>query len=990
MNYLEWNNAVINHFFNSENDEKEVILYFSEDIIKEIGENNFSLPENGYVEDFFRAIRSGVVGIRNDDYIQRMLELDAKYRQGCRAIERIPFNYPPYLTYLLTFLLPFTSGNLLEGFSRSNFHDIAKSYFETNKLTDDYDRKIKFCLKEIDHLWGDIFKWLFEHKNLSLGYIEKIENPVFNRRYVNKFEYHIIFRKEQEEQLSIIFDENNILPNEPISENKIKELLIVNANKLRLTKDVIKRIKEDEYVGEKLVKRAFNYYINWDGTNRYDYSKRTNDTILLKRGYSRKRLALCLDFNSLSQEIKIKYLRIFSSDGLSEEFSLSDLKEREYSGIEQSLKNPLYSTPVENCFNSLEEDIQLEDSVNRIKYNWKVKDFYLFKRDSQLKDWIEIPQIEYNIGKTLILVKRAFYYTYLSEWFEKDIPTNYKKIYTENYKTKLPDGWIAITVDQITKYQHPSLMELKIRTGQVPKINFNKEFFYNSCIYTDFLPNVWIENVEIESEELIAEYEDGSKLPLKFDTVSKKFFFKDSHLQKKGFYFKLKYGEIEYPRFIKIVEFENKKSNEEIESIQPKRNLIGNIARPNEDVANFFKGIEHDFDSDLVREIKPLQKNPVTLECIFINTKNANSYIQNHNYSSIHKGNILLNYISEKGRISKAEYDCAITSLLKYSDERENLKSLITNSMYDLQNLGYVDYDAEQGLITVNKSSFVIIPTKTGTTLQLIGARDNKFVREIINYSVEGGYFVEVRESSTVLLPQRILIKFKSCNQRVAEVFANHFNLMFKYEEKLFTQFALARAHSLLNWEKFVKDTASLNLADDLEGGKIFDINSLTFKDKPIDFNREISFIRFDNINGYKKAYRLWFKNRSFHIAELHYGLYLYLYLYRELRKEEIKIARDRGELNCYEYKEKVKKIIEQTDILLYDESKSWLGVPITCGLPKYIGISFTLLSGKKPIIQKLNNQCYLIYRNVDYIFCNNVLVTSLIQNLTKKHNIFT
>src|SRR5690606_13823385 len=113
------------------------------------------------------------------------------------------------------------------------------------------------------------------------------------------------------------------------------------------------------------------------------------------------------------------------------------------------------------------------------------------------------------------------------------------------------------------------------------------------------------------------------------------------------------------------------------------------------------------------------------------------------NYSPIHKGNILLNYISEKGRISKAEYDSAITSLLKCSDEKQNLKSLITNSMYDLQNLGYADYDAEQGLITVNKSSFVIIPTETGTTLQLIGARDNKFVREIINYSDKGVYYVE-------------------------------------------------------------------------------------------------------------------------------------------------------------------------------------------------------------------------------------------------------
>ena len=70
MNYLEWNNAIINHYFNNENDEKEVILYFSEEIINEIGESNFALPENGYVEDFFKALRFGVSGIKNEDYIK--------------------------------------------------------------------------------------------------------------------------------------------------------------------------------------------------------------------------------------------------------------------------------------------------------------------------------------------------------------------------------------------------------------------------------------------------------------------------------------------------------------------------------------------------------------------------------------------------------------------------------------------------------------------------------------------------------------------------------------------------------------------------------------------------------------------------------------------------------------------------------------------------------------------------------------------------------
>jgi hypothetical protein len=263
MNYLEWNNAIINHFFSHENEEKEVILYFNEDLIKEIGEENFHLPEKGYLEDFFIALKKGVWGISNNDYIKRILDLEYQYSLGCRKIDNDAFNYPPYLSYILAFLLPFTSGQISEGFRMSNFHDIVKQYFESKQLTSNYVKEIKFRLVEIDHLWDSIFNWLFESNNLSLGYIERIDNPIANRKYVSKFEYHIIFRKEQEDKLSEIFDNNNILPNEPIDENKIKQLLIENAKDLHLTNDIVAKIRNDEYIGKKLVKRALKYYRNW-------------------------------------------------------------------------------------------------------------------------------------------------------------------------------------------------------------------------------------------------------------------------------------------------------------------------------------------------------------------------------------------------------------------------------------------------------------------------------------------------------------------------------------------------------------------------------------------------------------------------------------------------------------------------------------------------------------------------------------------------------
>ena len=992
MKYLEWNNAIVNHFFNADNEEQEVTLYFSEDIIKEIGEENFPLPEDGYVEDFFRALRSGVPGTQNTDYIQRIVDLEDRYIKGCRRIEDVSFDYPPFFTYLLAFILPFTSGQLQEGFRMTNFHDIVKTYFESRRLTADYKRQIKLRLNEIDYLWTKIFDWLFEKKNLTLGYIEKIENPAPNRKYVSKFEYHIIFRKEQEDKLSIIFDNNNILPNEPIDESTIRQLLVANARELRLTPDTINKITNNEYIGEKIVKRALNYYKNWDGTNKYDYSKSSSDKETSNRGFSRKRIVLCLNFNLLSQKIECKDFRLYSLGGLPEDFTLTD-SNKEYRGIEQCPQNSNYSNPITDCFQNLNQSIELIDRANRIKYSWKAKDLYIFKRDSQLNDWVEMPQIEFNAGKTLIIARKSFFENNLKNWFESNsIPINYKKPYNNNEKNNLPSDWLALTIEKITQHQHPYIQELRIATEITPKINFDKEFFTDACLFADILPNVWVENNEVNNGSITAEYKDGTQIPLQNITDPNKFRFSSQHLTRKNQEFKLKYEDIEYPRYIKIVDFGQKKTNDEIKQMQPKRNLIGNTVKYAETPVNYFQGIEHCFSTEKTQNLRPKQDLIESYARIFKNITETSSYSQNLSYDQKCKGNILLNYISTKGKLTKTDFDNMAIRLLENSTAHGNPKKQTRYALYDLQNLGYIDYDAEQGVICINKSSLVIKPSDSGTTLILIGARDNKFVNDILEYSKGGSCFIDIQDSTRVLLPQTIIIKFKKCNHKMVNDFAKHFNLQFKHEEKLFTQFALANAHNLQEWEMFVHKTSVLNLASDFEGGEIFNIETLQFDEKQMIFDKTLALLRFQNINGYKTVYRLWYKSNSYHIAEQNYGIYLYLYLYRQIKREQHLSERDKGDINSHEYKSKELSVKLKTNILIYDESKNWLGVPVSCALPKYYSIAFTLLSGKKPEIQKYGDKPYLIYKNVPFLFCNNSLVTTLQQqfdNQNKKQHIF-
>ena len=370
MTYLEWNNAIIKYFFNPGNEEKEVMLYFSEAIIEEIGNNNFISPAEGYIGDFYKALRLGVAGISNENYIKRILTLEQKYRSGCRAIDTVELEYPPYLTYLLAFMLPFTSGITQDNFTISMFHGYVKNFFESKQLTENYDRIIKNHLADIDDLWLKINEWLIEENNFSLGYLEEIR-PTAIRKYVGKFEYHILFRKEQEERLSVVFDENDILPGSAISENEVRRILVNNYQRLKLSINTKNRINDPEdYIGRKILKRALSFYKNWTGIIH---------TVEGQRGYSRNRLVLCLDFNLLNQRINLKYFRIYSINGIPEYLKL---EKRGGVLLEDKIYqiNSFYSNSILNCFVDLNTNIQLADNSARIKYNWKNKEFYIFKK----------------------------------------------------------------------------------------------------------------------------------------------------------------------------------------------------------------------------------------------------------------------------------------------------------------------------------------------------------------------------------------------------------------------------------------------------------------------------------------------------------------------------------------------------------------------------------------------------------------------------------
>jgi hypothetical protein len=985
MNYLEWNNAIIKHFFNPENEEKEVMLYFSEAIIEEIGINNFLKPDIGYVEDFYLALRQGVNGISNDNYIQRILILEQKYLDDTFEIDHIPIEYPPYFIYFLAFILPFTSGNSIEDYNMNNFHDYVKQFFEIKQLTNNYNGTIRNHLNDIDFLWKKINNWLIEQNNFSLGYLEEIDLPG-NRSYVGKFEYHILFRKEQEERLSMVFDNNEILPDEAINEQLIRKILVNNHRYLRLSTSTRNKIADpNDYIGNKILKRALTFYNNWDGTNY---------TVEGSRGFSRNRLVLCLDFNLITSKIIFKYLRIFSKHGIPENINLKSKNGISLENIYQV--NQYYSNPINDCFKNIDTEVQLVDNAARGKYTWKNRAFHIFKKMSNF-DWVEVPKIEFNAGKTLIICKRAFYENELKEWFD-NINFN-KKLYDNNERTQIPADWLALIVESITNYPHPTIQELIPDREQKAKINFDKSFYFDGTLFKDRLPTVWLENTETNGD-VTAKYEDGSELML-FHTTNdedgiityiNQYSFTEEHIKysKLNLEFKLVCNNISYHRFLRITDF-IKRTNIEIENLLPRRDAIGQLTLMDK---NYFKGIEHYFSESKIVEIIPFQNQ---LNNIFINNKNNEKYRQNSEYNSTQLGNILIHYISTKGAVNKREFNDLVFSLLKSRKGiQENIKIIAIRLSYLLQELGFIDYDSVKSMFYINKPHLVIIPTQLGVKFNLIGSRDASMINAIINYCRKNtSITIEVVTlEDNELLPQTINFYLRKSDHNLILNLVRTFGFIFK-KGNLFTQFALTACFpDISNWSEYIRETPGYEIVD-IEGGYLFDIETLKFINKTTDFKKDLSFIKYTNINGYRTIYRLWFNNICFNIPDQQLGVYLYLFLHNKLSEENYyKCVAERGSVNCLDEKIGFENAQLKTNIIVYDKDRKLLAVPLNCRLPRYFSISYQLMSGYLPIIKKLRFEgvrydgVYCIYQNIPKLFYENNLNFKLLKR-NVQHPIF-
>lgn len=949
MNYLQWNNLLGSYFFNAENNDKEIFLYITKDEIinlaKQSDAESFEIEEGKVIEqviwdDFTLAIRNGLPG-SNGNIINKTL--DAYKRRNSLKIDSISIDIPPYFGYLIAFILPLTEGE--DDLNANAYYDRLNAFLNSNNILLDHNIGTQ-SFKLIDECWEALSIWANIDRATKLG-IYNVKN-YGNHVYVGKPFAECIITSKQRKRFPELFSEEDLRPDDQITESTIINILQRNGKAiLRYNESKWNTVINNETLKKLLVTTFKDELVRWTGET--DEIVENNDD----RRYQNKKLVLCLDYNTLNNKIEIKHFRAYIRVDFPEEIYFNEnLKVFE---IENGYSSPI---PIDELSINLDEDTSIRSSSSRKSFVWKTKDLYIFRKNhGKISDWIQIEKIDTYCKNVLIVFKNRFRDKLLDNW---KLPDVVYRILDDNERSNLPNGWSAIYINgDIRNNQHPELPELKLDPELKARIVFNKEFYFNGCFYKDCLPNVWIEN-QIEVKPVFARYDSGEELELNLEEFEL-YSFTQQHIQRDE-RFKLISGEIESHNYIQIKDF-TKLDNDSIEELLPKRDILGRITQDSE----YIRGNELFLSPDKVKSLAKKHSNS-----LLYNFFNANIDIGIYgDYLTEHKGNLLLHYISEKGSLTPTEFK----EIVAFLSNDENINNIAKNLRYRLQDLGYIDFNTSSGVVTITKPQAVIAHSdKGGIKLILTGARDSTFIARVIKNLSEEAEIV-ISDFENILLPQKIEIHFATKNPvHLRELLNEQLNILFQ-KNNINLQSALCELVDDIDLEYFSPANA---IIASISGGEIFDLESLKFIPKPEQFDKGLSLVKVDRINGYKTYYTLWYEEEAYEIPERQIGIFILIWL-----KNNMSLDQNSRHRWVEQFNHSPDRFI---NLISYDGNNNLLSVPLECSLPKYVTIAVSLLSGEAPLVRYVDGRNQLIYKNVDYIFANNLVAMKLNQVLIRRN----
>jgi hypothetical protein len=296
MDYLDWNNLLVKHYFDSSMAGREVLLYANDEVIGQFGE-----PYGAGVDDFIEAVKKGPEWATKERFCQRALQAYNKWRE--RGLE-----YPPYVGYLVFFVLAAVTET--DYASHSYYPGLRKL------LDEPQDKGMPYRFDRMFLLWDDLETWSRKDKHEELGrFVARIRGGWIN---VGLPRSQTVLSENERKHLPNIFDDAGIDPTDPPSPELIPQILSYYGHSVleHRTRVLLESSKtEDEVLKKALVELVLDELEEWDGTILEQDTREESP-----RQQVHTSLRLCIKMDSMASEaeiyVRFKTNRLFPEEGL--------------------------------------------------------------------------------------------------------------------------------------------------------------------------------------------------------------------------------------------------------------------------------------------------------------------------------------------------------------------------------------------------------------------------------------------------------------------------------------------------------------------------------------------------------------------------------------------------------------------------------------------------------------------------------------------------
>jgi hypothetical protein len=933
MNFLEWNNHIAKHFFNSDHAGKDIHLFITkQEIINLVKENFEEETDQEIWEDFLRKLRNGLPGSSGfPDIFDKAIHSFHQWKKGIRAIDGVELKYPPYISHLVFAVLPLIE---IQGdYYATNYYDRLKDFLDENNIPQNLRNK----LRDIDELWADLSHWSIYTKNGELGCFKELLFTHETRKFVYKPFSQCVLTPKAIRKLPDFFYATGFVPKTFYQDEFFRQQLSSRngITILELKASVVEIIKKPaDEIGQSIVETVKSEFNQWTGEEH---------EIVLKDGVEKKIrkntvVPLKLQFKvNEDGEIVFSYRVKYSSE---------PPPELKFDEFEDIYENEHWSRTLKRDY---KDSFELKDTNNKWKAVFDFKNIRLLIRGGcfQLGNdfFIETEKLSRVEGMYLLCTNNIS--PSIQEWCENCC----SEFRNESTLINVPPDhslfWFKDPLQSHAEFPQLKVYENKtisLRAGTGLKIGY-------LTYLNEMMPEVEITNA-VGNENVYIQYEDeNEKIFLqKHSSIGGIWLLPQNITLNKNFYIQIENGFIEgVRRTYKIDDASSKNlSNDNL----PKRNKFNALI---ESASEFIQG----------NKIQPLGTiNTIVDQQSFIsNIKATIQQEANLNF----KDSTLLKWLVGIKECDSKKYNEAYETILHETFEGEQLRvqERRKSSIYILDYLGYVDFNYSDDKIFTLPPKLISIPSGRGLKALLIGGRDEKMVNEMIVYCSKSNNTIAIslkkqsEKNLQMLIPDSII--FESNNKKEFENLAKHFQIEFDewYILKLkkflptlsqYEQFTISKGSSE-SWEKFGLEK------------KVFRKESL----------------KFELVNGYDKEYSLtecrpsyipefalWI-NQSYYTIDKNWGKYLFINNCSEK-------VRGYGQGNFFAKPEEI-----------FCNANN-LAIPASLPLPKLFSRIILQISGEAPDFRQMNlkgkNVWYNVYRNIPSLFTENFFRSILNMNI--------